>query len=284
MDELIEEKVWMSMGLLFNFSEYITENADVLSLEVVEEVLRKMEIDIPDREKKQAVAMYVAFLGFFADSLRNQNKELVPGGLIDWSKKNAARQAASGGNISEMLVRYPPTRETFTDTVTRIGLELGLSVQENTLIIKRINTMLDISLNETVFAFERLSEEYRRETQRELAALSAPIIPMRDGIVILPLIGDVDDYRANYIMEHVVPKVADMNVNYVIADYSGVLTINVDVAGRFYQIGKMFQLMGIHVITTGLRPELVQTAVNIGINVADFETFATVKKALESIH
>lgn len=273
----------MSMTLFFNFSQYISENAEPLAIEIVEGVFHRVDLDIPEWEKEQAIAMYVKLLRFFGESLVQEDKELVPNSFMDWSKKNAAMQVSSGGKISEITVRYQPTRDVLTEILTRISVELALSVKENALIIKRINKMLDISLNETIFAFERLLDEDREETQKELAALSAPIIPVKNDIVVLPLIGDMDSYRANYIMEHVVPKIAEMDINYVIADFSGMLKVNVDVAEHLNQIGGMLQLMGIHVITTGLRPELAQTVVNSRINISAIETFANVKEALQSI-
>ncbi|OMP67344.1 STAS domain-containing protein [Domibacillus epiphyticus] len=271
------------MSLFFDFSKYINENGESLAIEVVEGVIHRMKLDIPDWEKEQAIAIYVELLRFFGESLIQESEDIVPDTFIDWSKRNAAMQVSSGRKISEIAVRYPPTRDVYTEILTRISIELGLSVKENALIIKRINTMLDISLNETVIAFERLIDEAKEETQKELAALSAPVIPVKNGIVILPLIGEMDHYRANYIMEHVIPKIADMEINHVIADFSGIFTINVDVAEYLHQIGNMLQLMGIHVITTGLRPELAQIVVNSRISISAIETYPTVKKALESI-
>lgn len=271
------------MNLFSHFSAYIHENVESLASEVVEGVLHRMKLHIPDWEKEQAINMYVELLKFLGESFVTEEQESVPTFFLEWSKKNAAMQISSGGKMSEISVRYQPTRDVFTEIVTEISIELGLSIKENARIIKRINTLLDISLNETIFAFEQLFEEAREETQKELAALSAPIIPVKDGIVILPLIGDIDSYRAHYIMEHVIPKIADMKINYVIADFSGIYTINVDIAEYLHQIGGMLQLMGIHVITTGLRPELAQILVNSHINISAIHTFANVKKALESV-
>ncbi|OES46600.1 STAS domain-containing protein [Domibacillus iocasae] len=271
------------MNLFLRFSTYIGENVESLALEVVEGVLHRLKLDIPQWEKKQAIDMYVSLLRFFGESLVNEDKELVPDFFIDWSKKNAAMQISSNGKISEIAVRYPPTRDVLLEIVTEISIELGLSIKENAFIIKRLNTLLDISLNETIFAFERLFEESREVTQKELAALSAPIIPVKDGVVILPLIGDIDTYRVNYIIEHVIPKIGAMDIHYLIADFSGIYTINVDIAEYLDQIGSMLQLMGICVLTTGLRPELAQIVVNSRINISSINTFANVKKALESV-
>jgi len=271
------------MNLFSNFSKYINENVESLAAEVVEGVIRKIHLDIPESEKEQAIFMYVGFFEFLGESFIDEGKVPTPDSLIEWSKKNAAMQVSSGGEISEIVVRYPPTREVFTDILTEISIELGLSVKENAVILKRINTLLDVSLNETVFAFERLFNEARKETQKQLAALSAPIIPVKEDIVILPLIGNIDDYRANYLMEKVVPRLAGLDINHVIVDFSGIFEINEDIARHLHQIGNMLNLMGIHVITTGIRPELAQTMVNSRIDFSEIETFASVKRALESI-
>lgn len=270
------------MTLVFNVSNHLKANAKSLAEEIVDGVLHSIKLEIPQWEKEQAIEMYIVFNNFLGDSLFVE-EEGVPQTLIEWSKKNAARQVSPEGKISEIIVRYPPTRDVFTDIITNISIEFGLSLKDHSFIIKRINNMLDISLNETVFAFERLSDEYKVETQRELAELSAPIVLIKEGIAVLPLIGIIDSYRANYIMEKVVPKIAELGINYVIADFSGILKIDTDIAHYLHQIGQMFNLLGLQTLTTGLRPELAKTVVNSGINMSEFTTFANVKQALESI-
>lgn len=271
------------MSSFSSFSKYISENVESLSVEVVEGVLQSMELDIPEMEREQAISMYVVLLRFLGESLIHEGTDSVPDSVIEWSKKNAKMQVSSSGEISEILVRYPPTREVFTEILTRISMELALSVKESASIIKRMNILLDISLTETVHAFERLLNEAREDTKKQLAALSAPIIPVRDDIVILPLIGDIDRYRAKYLMEQVVPKIATMDIDHVIVDFSGMFAIDEEIAAHLLQLGKMLELMGIHILTTGLRPDLAQTVVNSGIDFSDIDTFANVKRALKSL-
>lgn len=68
-------------------------------------------------------------------------------------------------------------------------MTFNLTVEEHANTIKLFNYIMDISLNETVYAFERLSEECKQETDRELLNLSAPIVPIKEGVVVLPLVG-----------------------------------------------------------------------------------------------
>lgn len=270
------------MTAVLTVSNHLTTNAEELALEIVNDVLNNMELEIPDLEKEQAIKMYVSFINFLAESLFTGSED-VPETLIEWSKNNARIQVTEGGEISEILLRYPPTREVFTDLVTNISKEFGLSLDELGFIIKQINKILDITMNETVFAFERLSEEYKEATKRELAELSAPIVLVKERVAVLPLIGLIDDYRSQYIMEHVVSKIAEQQIDIVIADFSGVLTIDTEIARHLHQIGQMLDLLGIKTLTTGLRPELAIVAVQSGISMSDITSFTNVKQALESI-
>lgn len=271
------------MSTVEQFSSYICENAHSISEEIVEYVISRSKPGISEEEREMAMAMYINFLGFFGDSLSAESENFVPEHLIEWSKKNAEMQVKSGGQISEIIVRYPLTRDIFTEILSRISINTGLTTSETAQIIKKINQMLDVSLNETVFAFERLSEQSKQEMQKELITLSAPIVPIRDEVVVLPLIGYIDEDRTHYIMETVIPKISAMNVDYVIVDFSGVLTINRHVAESLHQIGNMLRIMGIKVISSGMRPELVQVAVNSNIKMSSTYSFSTVKQALENI-
>lgn len=272
------------MSSFNDFSNYISEHAEVLSTEVVDSVMQKAQLEIPEWERERATNMYIELLEFFGQTLPEGGQVEVPLGLLDWSKKNAEIQVTSGSHLSEIVIRYPVTREVFSDIFTRLGVQFELSVTESMKAIKAINAMLDVSLTETIHAYERLSERHQAETRVELLNLSAPIVPVLEDVVILPLIGVMDSYRIAHIMNNVIPRIAEMNINHVIADFSGVLTIDDHVAQSIQQIGGTLRLMGIHVIIAGMRPDLVQAIVHSGIDMLETETYATVKHALESVN
>lgn len=271
------------MKSITSVATYMVEHADFLAVEIVEGVINDAKLEISNLEKEQAIRMYNDLLVFFGESIIECDKEGVPETLYIWSKRNAEEQVASGGEISEIIVRYPATRELITDILTKISLDFGLSIKEHSFILKRINAMLDISINETVFAFERLSTKIKAESQKEIARLSAPVVPIKDGVAVLPLIGIVDSFRATYIIETVIPKIAELKINYLIVDFSGILTIDEEVARYLYQIESVLRLLGSKTIVTGLRPELAQIVVNSGIDMSSIKTFAHLKHALESL-
>lgn len=271
------------MSSFTEFCGYITASPRTLAEQVVDRVLAKIDQDIPAEERLRAVDMYEELLGYLGETFGNDADLEVPEALIEWSKQNAEMQVATGGKMSEIVVRYPPTRVVMAELFTELSVESGLSVEGNALVIKRINTLLDVSLNETFFAFERLQEKYEAEMQSEMIALSAPIVPVADDVVVLPLIGYLDSYRVNHILTNVIPQIAEMDVYHVITDFSGVLKIDDQTAEAIHHIGSTLSLMGIHVVVAGLRPDLVQTIVQSGIQLASTDAYATVKQALESL-
>ncbi|WP_088035856.1 STAS domain-containing protein [Evansella clarkii] len=270
------------MDKLKSCADYFKENSEYLAEEIVEGVISRMELKISEHEKSQALNMYINLLDFLGQSIKDE-KDGVPVSLIEWSKENAVSIVSDENGISNIITRYPPTRDIFIEIITGISIECGLSLKELAFVIKRINGILDASLNETVFAFERLSAEYKSEAQREIARLSAPVVPVKEGIAILPLIGNIDSFRAGYIMESVIPEIESKGIDILIADFSGIFTIDSYVASNLHQIGQMLRLMGVRVITTGLRPDIVQSVTKSGINMSSSEIYSTVKQALSSL-
>ncbi len=265
------------------FSNYISENAKSLSAEVVDSVMQEASLEIPEWERERATPMYIELLEFFGQSLMEGGQVEVPEALVEWSKKNAEIQVMSGSELSDIFIRYPVTREVFSDIFTRLSVQFDLSIEESMQAVKAINAILDVSLTETLYAFERISERHQAETRVEILNLSAPIVPVLGDVVVLPLIGVIDSYRIAHILDNVIPRIAEMNVTHVITDFSGVLTIDDHVAQSVQQIGGTLRLMGIHVILAGMRPDLVQAIVHSGIDMLDTKTYATVKQALESV-
>ena len=140
--------------------------------------------------------------------------------------------------------------------------------------------MLDISIKETVIVFEQVKDEMIKKAQQEVLKLSVPVVPIQDGIAVLPLIGSIDSERAEYILENVILKILEMKVEYLIVDFSGILNIDTIAERYLFDIYSVLRLQGIEVMMTGIRPELAQTVVRNGIDFFSIKTYATVKQAI----
>jgi rsbT co-antagonist protein RsbR len=111
--------------------------------------------------------------------------------------------------------------------------------------------------------------EAQRSTLREL---SAPLLPISNHTVILPLIGTVDTQRAQQIMETLLEGVAHHQADVAIVDITGVQVIDTQVANALIQAAQAVRLLGAQVVLTGIGPTMAQTLIHLG---ADLSTIVT---------
>ncbi len=261
-------------------STYLINESTLLAEDIVKRVLEKINTTIPVDEQNKAISMYNNFFEYLGRLLKNE-EEKAPAGLLEWSRLNAEGQVGESGRISEIVKRYAPTREVFADLVLNFSDQFNLSTKDTVLLLKRINQMLDISLDETVLAYEHYSELYKEQLRKEVEDLSAPIVPIMEGIAVLPLIGKIDYDRADFLLNKVVPEISQLQLNYLITDFSGISHLDEVTARNIHEIGNVLRILGIDIITSGITPTLALTAVHSGINLSRITSFATVKHALD---
>ncbi|ANC75885.1 anti-anti-sigma factor [Fictibacillus phosphorivorans] len=262
-------------------AHYLKENAELLANKIVDDIIGQFGFQVSDTDISQARKVYSEFLSFLSESIDCEEGS-VPEELLEWSRENGEKTAAKHHRISDILIRYPDTRMVFADFILNISIDFGLSTEDVVLIIKRVHHMLDVSINETVLAFERKSEEILEKTKRELRELSTPVVPIENGLAVLPLIGTIDADRTEHLMNHVLPKIPELQVERLIMDFSGIIDIDTEVASHIFNVYRVLALLGINVMVTGLRPELAISAVSEGIDFSSLKTFANVKQAIES--
>ncbi|ESU33861.1 hypothetical protein G3A_04265 [Bacillus sp. 17376] len=261
----------------------LQQNSETIAKEIVSSILELIGVEIPKQEVDQAIVVYTEYLKFLGDSIMNKD-ETTSKGLLEWSRQNGEREAAKGGRISDILFRYPPTRIVFIDKMAEISLKHDVNTEDLIWINKRVNNMLDISINETVFAFERQTSKLMMEVQEEMDILSTPVVPVQENVSVLPLVGKMDYDRARLIMERAIPLVARQKVQCLIIDFSGIVTIDATIAKHILDIHNVLRLLGVDSIATGMRSELAQAAVEGGVDFSNIKTFATVKQAIDSIN
>jgi len=113
------------------------------------------------------------------------------------------------------------------------------------------------------------------ETQRamqSIRAMSTPLIPITDEVVILPLIGTIDSRRAQQMMEALLEGVARHRARLVILDITGVSVVDTQVAQAFIQAAQAVQLLGAQVMLTGIQPQIAQTLVHLGADLSGIIT------------
>ena len=115
--------------------------------------------------------------------------------------------------------------------------------------------------------------------QEELMELSTPVVQLWDNVLALPLIGTLDSERTQVVMENLLEKVVETGASIAIIDITGVPTVDTLVAQHLLKTVAAARLMGADCIISGIRPQIAQTIVHLGINLADIITKATLADA-----
>jgi methyl-accepting chemotaxis protein len=125
----------------------------------------------------------------------------------------------------------------------------------------------------------REAELIREELNLALEEMSTPVMPIWDGILLLPLIGVVDSARTDKVVNKTLERINETRSKVFLLDISGVPAMDTAVANQLLKISKATQLMGCETVISGLSPAIARTMVELGVEVGEVRTTATLQQA-----
>ncbi|HEX6971840.1 MAG TPA: STAS domain-containing protein, partial [Limnochordia bacterium] len=131
----------------------------------------------------------------------------------------------------------------------------------------------------TTEVFTKTREDVIVRQQQELMELSTPVVKLWDGILALPLIGSLDSARTQVVMENLLQQILATGSEIAIIDITGVPTVDTLVAQHLLKTVAAARLMGADCIISGVRPQIAQTIVHLGVELGDVATKATLADA-----
>ncbi|HTV76809.1 MAG TPA: STAS domain-containing protein [Steroidobacteraceae bacterium] len=132
----------------------------------------------------------------------------------------------------------------------------------------------------TVKTFQRAREEIINRQQQEMLELSTPVVKLWEGILALPMIGTLDSSRTQIVMEALLHKIVETGSQIAILDITGVPTVDTLVAQHLLKTVTAIRLMGADCIISGVRPQIAQTIVHLGVDLQGVTTKANLADAL----
>ncbi|HLS60761.1 MAG TPA: RsbT co-antagonist protein RsbRA [Virgibacillus sp.] len=256
------------------FSEIVLENSDVIVQMWMEEIISFKE------------AKYSAHI---SDELfKSTNREFV--NIIFTSIKDKSTVDIFDA-FAEKLINLGWPLSYITDGLQdfrRIATQFILSQSEE------VNTDYFLSLLKQADAWvepiiQQLVDEYSGSWEHivslqrvALQELSAPLIPVMDKITVMPLVGTIDTERAKSIMENILEGVIAHEAEVVLVDITGVPVVDTMVAHHIIQAAEAVRLIGARCILVGIRPEIAQTIVSLGIDLSEFTTKSSLQKGFKT--
>ncbi|WP_113653096.1 STAS domain-containing protein [Pedobacter namyangjuensis] len=145
---------------------------------------------------------------------------------------------------------------------------------------RKINRIMDGLTVVTFETFIKGREEVILRQTDEIAEISTPVIRVWDGILALPIIGTLDSQRTQIVMENLLQEIVDTGSSIAILDISGVPAVDSLVAQHLIKTVSATRLMGAECIISGIRPEIAQTVVHLGIDLSSIITKSSLASAL----
>lgn len=147
--------------------------------------------------------------------------------------------------------------------------------------IEKINNLLDNLGLKTFEEYERGREKIILSQSSTLLELSSPIIKLWDNVLAVPIIGILDSQRTQIIMENLLEMIVNTGSKIALIDITGVSIVDTQVANHILKTVSAVNLLGAKSIITGIRPEVAQTIVNLGVELKEVITRATLADGLE---
>lgn len=141
------------------------------------------------------------------------------------------------------------------------------------------NNLIDLLGLYTAESFQRIREQIIARQQQDMLELSTPVVSLWDGILALPIIGTLDSERSQSVMESLLNKIVETGSAIAIIDITGVPTVDTLTAQHLLKTVTAARLMGAECIISGIRPQIAQTIVHLGIDLAMIATKASLRDA-----
>jgi rsbT co-antagonist protein RsbR len=145
------------------------------------------------------------------------------------------------------------------------------------------STFVDRAALFTFDSYVRAREELIADQAEQLLELSTPVVKLWEGVVAVPLVGTLDSARAQVVMERLLQTLVDTGSPYAIIDITGVPAVDTQVAQHILKTVVAARLMGAECIISGIRPQIAQTIVALGIEFGDIATKSSLADALRYV-
>ncbi|WP_273849956.1 STAS domain-containing protein [Guptibacillus spartinae] len=271
----------MSVSVTLQVSERILGQKEHIAMQVTKAQNKKYSTLLKDKTE-QLFPLRVELVSIYAKALALEEAEAEKS-IEAWGLETGRLCARLETTLDSMLGEVPHYRTYIGEVLKEVAIEQEMSLQEFYVLISK----LDHAMNLVVYYFSVPFVEYQtnllEQSRNEILELSAPVVPIMEGVAVLPLIGTIDTYRAKMIMEESLNQSVHLRLNYFVLDLSGVPIVDTFVIQQIFQIIEALRLVGVEARVSGIKPEIALSVVKLDTNFNKVNTYSTLKQALADL-
>jgi len=217
--------------------------------------------------------LFLAAMGNDINNLQAASWRDIRHFLEDFSRDRVLRGFSSSETATFLFSLKRPlfelVQQHFADSPKELGEQMWT-----------MSELLDQLGLHTVAAFQKTREDVIQRQQEEMLELSTPVVKLWEGVLALPMIGTLDSQRTQVVMESLLQRIVDTGSEIAIIDITGVPTVDTLVAQHLLKTVTAIRLMGADAIISGVRPQIAQTIVHLGLDLQGIVTKANLADAL----
>ncbi|MGD6845857.1 STAS domain-containing protein [Rossellomorea aquimaris] len=212
---------------------------------------------------------------------QEESKEVI----YNWTRETAAHRSKSNTSLDEVVRNSGVFRRVYWTYVEKFVEDSNVNIPLKEVFEweRKINFALDYVLETFTSTFLNILMNRLQAQSTLIKELSTPVISLTSEVGLLPIIGDIDTTRARTILESTLQQSAEAHLSMLIIDLSGVVLVDTMVAQQIFHLIDALNLLGVKSVITGIRPEVAQTAIHLGLDFSNIHTENSLERIIADV-
>lgn len=274
---------------LKQLGESILIKKNVIAQEIHEKRLANVALS-PDEEEafkqinNQIIKIRANFIALFGEALLEaDNRQKAEEKIEKWAEETGLYISSLGIPLDEALKDTAYYREYIWKALKEEAMKSNMSAEAIFELVSIIDPLLDKAIHDFSLTYVESFQRSLESAKTSFLELSVPVVPLVPGVGVLPLIGNMDTERAQLLMEETLKQAGKLELTHLVLDISGVLVVDTMVADQLFKVIDALSLIGVKTIITGIRPEVAQTIVTLGLDLSNLTVKANLHQAFKEI-
>ncbi|KGP74251.1 STAS domain-containing protein [Pontibacillus yanchengensis] len=239
-----------------------------------------------DQEEHDTIRFLDNLVQSIVDHLFATSEDLQE--VSDWGEKvgEEATKYSYHQSLSDYLTKFSVYKEALWTFIEKQTSGTHASFQNIIQVITQIDTIFNHFIHGFSQAYTKAEKQRIENYEEKYLKLSTPIVPIMDHVAILPVIGEIDEKRANVLIDETLREANNLDIEYLVIDLSGVYNVDELFMNHLQRLLDSLKILGLHPILTGMRPDLSMRAVQSGLNSGqnnDVLTKSSLKQAVQML-